>query len=87
VNGLPIPNHRSDRSDSQPHRIPRLRRQRLPLPSSLPGTVPAFVEMHAVQLAEPNNQHIAKVDGEDDDAAYRAVCMLAESVGIELEDG
>src|SRR4051812_25790830 len=57
------------------------------IPSSLLGTVAAFTEMHAVLLAEPNDQHIAKVDGHDEDGAYRAACMLAESVGIELEDG
>jgi len=43
--------------------------------------------MHAVQLAAPNNQHIAKVDGDDEKAAYRASCTLAEMVGIELEAG
>src|SRR5215216_5066388 len=32
------------------------------IPSSLLGTVGAFTEMHAVLLAEPNDQHIAKVD-------------------------
>ena len=26
-------------------------------------------------------------DWEDDDAAYRAACLLAEAVGVELEDG
>jgi hypothetical protein len=56
------------------------------IPSSLLGTIGAFTEMHAVQLAQPNNQHITKVDGHDE-AAYRAACMLAESVGIELEAG
>ena len=45
------------------------------VPSSLLGTVAAFTEMHAVQLAEPNNQHIPKVDGHDEEAAYRAACM------------
>jgi hypothetical protein len=57
------------------------------IPSSLLGSVAAFTEMHAVQLAEPNNQHIAKVDGHGEESDYRAACMLAESVGIELEDG
>jgi len=57
------------------------------IPSSLLGTIGAFTEMHAVLLEEPNDQRIAKVDGEDEEAAYRAACMLAESVGIELEDG
>jgi len=46
------------------------------IPSSLLGTVGAFTEMHAVQLAEPNNQHIAKVDGHDEEAAYRAASIL-----------
>ena len=52
------------------------------IPSSLLGTVPRLRRVHAVKLVEPNDQHIAKVDGEDDQAAYRAACMLAESVGM-----
>jgi hypothetical protein len=57
------------------------------IPSSLLGTVAAFTEIHAVQLAEPNNQHIAKVDGHGEESDYRAACMLLESVGIDLRDG
>ena len=33
------------------------------------GTVVAFTEMHAVLLPEPNEQHIAKVNGHDEEAA------------------
>ena len=44
-------------------------------------------EFHAV----PNSGDGARVarcnDGLDDEAAYRAACMLAEAVGIDLEDG
>ena len=59
------------------------------LASSLLGSVPASVEMHAVDLAtDPPNQHVARVaEGEADDPDYKCAVLLAEMVGIELEDG
>jgi len=39
-----------------------------------------------VLLDAPNDQHIANVDGDDEEAAYRGRPHPAESVGIELED-
>lgn len=59
------------------------------LPASLLGTQPGAVEMHAVGLStDPSGQHIARViEGEADDLDYRCACLLAEAVGIELEDG
>jgi hypothetical protein len=45
-----------------------------------------YCEMHAVLLKDPG-QHISRVDGDSDDDAYRAACLLAEMVGMELEDG
>jgi len=58
------------------------------IPSSLLGTVGAFVEMHAVKLSNHDDQHLARsADGDSDDDAYRTAWILAEMVGIELEDG
>jgi hypothetical protein len=46
------------------------------------------VELHAVPLKGDKPPQIARCnDGEDDESAYRAACMLAGAVGIELEDG
>ena len=45
------------------------------------------VEFHAVSLSGSPPQVGRCNDGADDDSAYRAVCLLAEAVGIELEDG
>jgi hypothetical protein len=59
------------------------------IPSSLLGRVGAFVEMHALDLrADPPVQQIARV-GVDEvtDAEYRCACLLAEAVGIHLDDG
>ncbi|HEV2296113.1 MAG TPA: hypothetical protein VGR35_19870 [Tepidisphaeraceae bacterium] len=45
------------------------------------------VEMHAVNTADPSEQHIARVingDGPEED--YRCACELAQMVGIDLED-
>jgi hypothetical protein len=45
------------------------------------------VEMHAGLLADPDRQYIARcADGEGDDDAYKAACILAEMAGIELDD-
>ena len=45
------------------------------------------VECHAVPLNGDGEPQVARCnDGEDDDAAYRAACLLAEAVGIELDD-
>jgi hypothetical protein len=50
--------------------------------------VGAFVETHAVKLSNAEEQHIARSgDGDGDEEAYRAACILAEMVGNELEDG
>ena len=59
------------------------------IPSSLLGRVGAFVEMHAVDLrTDPPVQQMARV-GVDEvaDAAYCCACLLAEAVGIHLDDG
>jgi hypothetical protein len=41
--------------------------------------------MHAVEMADPSNQHIARVaDDEGPDAAYQCACLLAEMVGVRL---
>jgi hypothetical protein len=56
-------------------------------PGSLLGSVGPFVEMHAVKLADPEQQHIARVEGDNDEDVYRAACLLAQMVEIELEDG
>ena len=46
------------------------------------------VEMHAVKITNPDDFHVARCnDGEGDDYDYRCACLLAEAVGIELEDG
>ena len=44
------------------------------------------VELHAVPLAGDAPPQVARCnDGEDDESAYRAACMLAEAVGVDLE--
>lgn len=46
------------------------------------------VEMHAVSLRGEEPPQVARCnDGEDDESAYRAACLLAEAVGVDLEDG
>ena len=46
------------------------------------------VELHAVPLRGDCDPQVARCnDGEDDESAYRAACLLAEAVGVELEDG
>jgi hypothetical protein len=54
------------------------------LPSSLLGTVPACVELHAV-VAATGEQHVAKAAADEPDAEYRCACAMAEMVGIRLE--
>jgi hypothetical protein len=50
--------------------------------------VNGVVEMHAVKLADPDEQHIARViDGNGEPECYRCACELAQMVGIDLEDG
>lgn len=58
------------------------------LPSSLLGQ-PGAVEMHAINLSvDPPQQHVARVlEGEAGDLDYRCACLLAEAVGVDLEDG
>jgi hypothetical protein len=58
-------------------------------PPSLLGTRPGAVEMHAVDPStDPPAQHVARVvEGEAGDVDYRCACLLAETAGIELEDG
>ena len=58
-------------------------------PSSLLGTRPGAVEMHALDLTtEPPTKHVARVvEGEAGDLDYRCACLLAEAVGVELDDG
>jgi hypothetical protein len=59
------------------------------IPSSLLGRTGAFVEMHAVDpQTDPPVQQMARVGvAEGRDTDYRCACLLAEAVGIGLEDG
>lgn len=43
------------------------------------------VEMHAVSLRESESQVSRCNDGDGPDEEYRAACLLAEAVGIDLE--
>ena len=46
------------------------------------------VEMHAVLLRDPDVFHVARCnDGDGEEEAYRAACLLARACGIDLEDG
>jgi hypothetical protein len=58
-------------------------------PSSVMGTRPACVEMHALDVSQdPPAKHVARVvEGEGGALDYRCACLLAESLGIDLEDG
>ena len=50
--------------------------------------VNGVVEMHAVKLADPSEQQIARViDGDGAQESYRYACELAEMVSIDLEAG
>jgi hypothetical protein len=45
------------------------------------------VEMHAVPLRGEEPPQVARCnDGENDESAYRAACLLAEALGIEMDD-
>src|SRR5258708_1105988 len=59
------------------------------IPVSLRGQTPAFTEMHAVDLrTDPPVQHMARISIEEGgDTDYRCVCLLAQQVGVDLEDG
>ncbi len=46
-----------------------------------------YCEIHAVFLADPDQQHITRLDGDSDEDACRTARLLAGMVGIELEDG
>jgi hypothetical protein len=51
-------------------------------------TVNATVEMHAVPLDCKSPPQVARCnDGEGPDEEYRAACLLAHAVGIDLRDG
>ena len=58
------------------------------IPSSLLRR-PGFVEMHAVDSSTaPPQQYLARVvEVEAKDVDYHCACVLAEAVGIELQDG
>ena len=46
------------------------------------------VEMHAVPLRGDALPQVARCnDGDGPDEEYRAACLLAQAVGIDLEDG
>lgn len=48
--------------------------------------VNSTVEFHAVPLKGDALPQVARCnDGNDDEAAYKAACLLAEAVGINLE--
>ena len=55
------------------------------IPSSLLGTRPGSVEMHALDLSvEPPIKRVARVvEGEAGDLDYRCACLLAELVGAD----
>jgi hypothetical protein len=57
--------------------------------SSLRGSRPGCVEMHALDLSkDPPTKHVARVvEGEAGDLDYRCACLLAELVVVELDDG
>lgn len=44
------------------------------------------VEYHAMPLRSDTDPQVARCnDGEDDESAYRAACLLAQAIGIDLE--
>jgi hypothetical protein len=46
------------------------------------------VELRAVPLKGNDPPQVARCnDGDGDDELYRAACLLAQAVGIDLEDG
>jgi hypothetical protein len=48
--------------------------------------VNGVVEFHAIPLKGDAPPQVARCnDGDDDEAAYKAACLLAEAVGIDLE--
>lgn len=56
------------------------------LPSSLLGTRPATVEMHAViPGSDPLQACIVTVEASDPDADYKAACELAKLAGVRLQ--
>jgi hypothetical protein len=48
---------------------------------------PHAVEFHVVRVLPTPDLHVARVDDTGPEAEYRAACELAQSVGIDLEDG
>jgi hypothetical protein len=58
-------------------------------PPSLLGSQPGCVEMHALDLSkDPPTTHVARVvEGEAGDLDYRCACLVAELVGVKLNDG
>ena len=44
------------------------------------------VEFHAVPLIQGEPQVARCNDGEDDESAYQAACLLAQAVGIDVEE-
>lgn len=45
------------------------------------------IEIHAVPSSGEGDPHIARCnDGDGDEEAYRAACMLIEALGIDLRD-
>ena len=57
-----------------------------PSRSGRPQLLPdEYTEMRAVLLAEPSEQHIARVDSQGDEADYRCTCEMAQMVGVDLE--
>jgi hypothetical protein len=58
------------------------------IPSSLLGTRRGSVEMHALDLSvDPPVKHVARVvEGAGGDLDYRCACLLAQVIGIQLQD-
>jgi hypothetical protein len=59
------------------------------IPSSALGSWPGSVEMHALGLSQdPPVKRMARVvEGEGGGLDYRCACLLAEMLGIDLQDG
>jgi len=50
-------------------------------------TVNGVVELHAVRIPDGHAEIARCNDGNGEEETYRAACLLAHAVGIDLEDG
>jgi hypothetical protein len=44
-----------------------------------------YVELHAVRLSSDEIPHVARCEGDGDEATNKAACALAEMVGLRQE--